>query len=570
MKHSKAETIPAASFVRRHSTIAGLALIVVAAFVGLAAADRADRLAVDRVERAAMIKLASESARDMLDQYDRLLALLVDPGAAAPAEVAQNLLTQNLPTQNLLTLAPTLNPGIAAAALFDEGGAVLARAPSRVAAASFDAISAEVQAAMTGAPRPAFHATRAVRDPDLGGDVIGLARIRRAADGNFAGMALIVVDPASLIPLQRLPQLASGGSLALERDDGTVLHHAGGHLATATGDGASVSGYPLAIHYQSAPDEIALAWRTVWLRNGALVGGVGIVVALGAALRDRRRRRMAARAAERRAQEALARQQDVVDLAAAASRADQANRAKSRFFAQVTHELRTPLNAILGFSETIRREMFGPVANPRYVEYAGLINDAGSHLLSLINDLLDMSKLEEGRMEIAPIRVSAAALARSTLDLVELLARERDVALVLSGIDTCPDLNVDPRAAKQVLINLLSNAVKFTPAGGRIDLRLAGRPDGGVVITVADTGIGMNAEGVRLAFEPFGQVAGEFTARTSGTGLGLPIARALMRLHGGELTLASKPGGGTIATAIFPAEAAAQGEAPALSAVRAA
>src|SRR3984957_20195128 len=138
--------------------------------------------------------------------------------------------------------------------------------------------------------------------------------------------------------------------------------------------------------------------------------------------------------------------------------------------------------------------MFGPVANPRYLEYAGLIHDAGAHLLSLVNDLLDEARIEAGKMEIAPIRMSAPALARSALDLVELLADGRDIAMATTGLSSCPDLNVDPRAMKQVLINLLSNAIKYTPPGGRIDLRFVSREDGGVAIEIADTGIGMSVE----------------------------------------------------------------------------
>jgi two-component system cell cycle sensor histidine kinase PleC len=137
------------------------------------------------------------------------------------------------------------------------------------------------------------------------------------------------------------------------------------------------------------------------------------------------------------------------------------------------------------------------------------------------------------------------------------LARDGDVTLAAGGVDTCPDLTVDPRAAKQVLVNLLSNAIKFTPAGGRIDFGFAGRADGGVAITVSDSGIGMSSDDIRLAFEPFGRATGEFAAAAPGTGLGLPIARALVRLHGGELSLASTPGRGTIVTVVFPADAVA-------------
>jgi signal transduction histidine kinase len=241
--------------------------------------------------------------------------------------------------------------------------------------------------------------------------------------------------------------------------------------------------------------------------------------------------------------------------AAAVDRTGEMSRTKTQFFAQVTHELRTPLNAILGFSETIRQQMFGPVANPRYLEYAGLIHDAGSHLLSLINDLLDEARIESGKMEIAPIRVSAPALARSALDLVELLADGRDIGIATVGLSSCPDLDIDPRAMKQVLVNLLSNAIKYTPPGGHIELRFLARDSGGVAIEIADTGIGMSAKDIRVAFEPFGRAGGMEARREQGTGLGLSLARALVRLHGGELVLSSQIGIGTTATVMLPASA---------------
>ena len=196
------------------------------------------------------------------------------------------------------------------------------------------------------------------------------------------------------------------------------------------------------------------------------------------------------------------------------------------------------------------------MTNPRYLEYAGLIHDAGSHLLSLINDLLDNARVEAGKMEVAPIRMSAAALARSALDLVELLGEQRGVAIVASGLATCPDLNVDPRAMKQVLVNLLSNAIKYTPAGGRIELRFSGRSDGGIAIEVADTGIGMSAADAARAFDPFGRADSDKARRQQGTGLGLSLARALVRLHGGDVTLTSRLDAGTTATVSLPPAAA--------------
>src|SRR5579885_580248 len=477
-------------------TIAALALIDVASFAGLASADRSERLAADAARRSAVLRDAGADAAATLARHERLLVRLVDAaGSGDPTATAAPI----------LAAAAALDPGLYAAAVLDAGGTVVARSPSRLDAAAFAAFA---EAATSADAAKGLYRT-AARD-----GLVGLVRVCRDAEGKVLGFALAVVETAAV---SAAPPPADD-TAAIERE-----------------------------------------WRAAWLRNGALVGGIGLAVALVAAALDRRRRRAAWR-------EAAALQQNVADLTAAASRADEASRAKSRFFAQVTHELRTPLNAILGFSETIRREMFGPIANPRYVDYAGLIHDAGSHLLSLINDLLDLSKLEEGRMEIAPIRVSAAALARSTLDLVEMLARERNQTLAVAGVEPCPDLTVDPRAAKQVLVNLLSNAIKFTPVGGRIELRFAARADGAVVITVADNGAGMSPDDIRLAFEPFGRAHGELTARTPGTGLGLPIARALMRLHGGDLTLTSKPGAGTTATAVFPAETRAPAAVPAAAA----
>jgi signal transduction histidine kinase len=156
-------------------------------------------------------------------------------------------------------------------------------------------------------------------------------------------------------------------------------------------------------------------------------------------------------------------------------------------------------------------------------------------------------------VELSPIRVAAPALARSALDLVEHLAEEGDIVMATAGLSSCPDLNVDLRAIKQVLINLLSNAIKYTPPGGRIDMRFTARNDGGAAIEITDTGIGMSAEDLGVAFEPFGR--GGDVSRQPGTGLGLSLARALVRLHGGDLTLASRLDLGTTATVILPANA---------------
>ena len=316
-----------------------------------------------------------------------------------------------------------------------------------------------------------------------------------------SGVAIIVADASAF------------AGLPLTHDDGAPLFD--GSTATAT---RPVGDFPFRL---AVPAGASKADILPFVAVGA-VGLAALSVMLGllfARLRgaERQMRRQAAVEHELRRELSVA--------LAAADRTDEIHRTKSQFFAQVTHELRTPLNAIIGFSETIRQEIFGPVANPRYLEYSGLIHDAGAHLLSLINDLLDNARIEAGKMEIAPIRVAAPALAQSALDLVELLAQGRQIALTAAGLTSCPDLNVDPRAMKQVLVNLLSNAIKYTPTGGRIELRMAPREDGGATITIADTGIGMSVDDLRVAFEPFGRAGSMAARRQQGTGLGLSLAR---------------------------------------------
>ncbi|HEY1795027.1 MAG TPA: HAMP domain-containing sensor histidine kinase [Stellaceae bacterium] len=546
-----AESDPAGAFSCQRCTAAALAIVLIGAFFGLAAEDWSERNAAALREHDAVVARTVASVHGAFDQDARLLDVLVNaPAAAGSAAV-----------QNALNVAPALVPGVRAAAVLDRDGSVAAKIPDAPTGDALDTIAGEARAALAMPNPPTLYVSRPIHDADRGLDLIGLVR---PAHG---GLAIVAIDAASLAPTETLPH----GALRISRDDGQVLYQSGsvrsGDGNAASTEAAAVPATPLEVSYGRPAGAMWREWRAVWLRNGALVGLAGLVAALSAALIDRRRRRLAMRSAETRAREALALRKTNAALAAAARSADEASRAKSRFFAQVTHELRTPLNAIIGFSETIRGEMFGPVANPRYVEYAALIHDAGGHLLSLINDLLDVSKLEEGKMEITPIRVSAAALARSTLDLVELLARDRNVALAASGVDACPDLTVDPRAAKQVLVNLLSNSIKFTPPGGRIDMGFAARGDGAVEITIGDTGVGMSKEEIGLAFEPFGRATG---ASAQGTGLGLPIARALVRLHGGELSLASAPGRGTTVTVVFPPDASAPRPAETLAPARAA
>ncbi|MBY0431719.1 MAG: two-component sensor histidine kinase, partial [Rhodospirillales bacterium] len=240
-------------------------------------------------------------------------------------------------------------------------------------------------------------------------------------------------------------------------------------------------------------------------------------------------------------------------LRAATVEAEQATRTKSEFLANMSHELRTPLNAIIGFSDTILAEIFGPIGNPRYREYLGHIHHSGHHLLDLINDILDLSKVEAGKVELEYLPIDVAVLVEGCLTMLgerasavglTLSARIEDEPLILWG---------DERRLRQVLINLLSNAIKFTPEGGSVTVHAAARPEGMVALTVADSGIGIAAEDIAKVLEPFGQVESAQSRKHQGTGLGLPLARNLVQLHGGTFHLSSQPGEGTTIVLTLPA-----------------
>jgi two-component system, cell cycle sensor histidine kinase PleC len=368
-----------------------------------------------------------------------------------------------------------------------------------------------------------------------------------------------VIDPAMLIAARSRDASLYLGQRVAPSFETHLTSSDQGLFVSRTKDGTEV----YAVVHRSADTQWSVALgvpadqilKRLAVTRIAVAGGglVACLATLSLALLVSRsfRRRRKAEQEMRRARDALLMEQRR-RLVAEKERAEASSRAKSEFLANMSHELRTPLNAILGFAEAILSGIFGaPPA--KHGEYIQAIHQSGRHLLDLVNELLDMAKIEAGQLELFRSRVVLGEVLTDCLGLVEALSARKGVTVTAGDFDPALQVLVDGVRLRQAVLNILSNAIKFTPPGGSVRMEaVAGAGGNGAVITIADTGIGMSEHDVLIAMEPFRQITNYMTKSEAGTGLGLPLARRFIEAHGGMLTVDSAPGVGTTVTITLP------------------
>lgn len=338
----------------------------------------------------------------------------------------------------------------------------------------------------------------------------------------------------------------SGVAVAVVDDEGRIESASGAFAALFDAQRGAFDGLPLASLFTAADARLLMAR----LARTADPGPLRLAARVGARSFTATLRRLGPGqrlCVELRAEEAEARTRD---LAAARDAAEQANAAKSDFLARMSHEIRTPMNAILGFAELMMEERLGPIGNERYKDYLKDVHASGELVLSLVNDLLDLSKIEAGKMELEFDRVDANAVISECASIMQTQANKSKIVMRLSLAERLPPLRADQRSLKQILLNLLSNAMKFNVPGGQVIVSSALTESGHVAIRVKDTGIGMSDDEIATALEPFKQVA--VSHKKLGTGLGLPLTKALIEANHASFTIRSRKNEGTLVEIVFP------------------
>ncbi len=386
-----------------------------------------------------------------------------------------------------------------------------------------------------------------------------LSRRVQAPDGTFHGVVVAGLDPGVFSDLYRDLSIGSVSTMSLMRSDEILIarHPPVDALMAA----------PISLEGETDPRRVVSAMRTVdrypmivmitmslkaalsgWEHQVMVIGGATLAIlifigTIGFFLLDQSDRL-------EKTVGALASARD--DAIRARLREEDSGRAKSSFLANTSHELRTPLNAILGFSEVLRDGHLG-ILEPKQRGYAASIHDAGTHLLGLISDLLDMAKIEARELQLRETAVDLGALIADSIKLTEGRATDRGIVVIPKVEDGPISIRGDAQRLRQITLNLLSNAIKFTPAGGRVWIEAAIDAGGRPTLVVSDTGIGMSPEEIEVAMTPFRQVESPLTREHEGTGLGLPIVKALIDLHGGYLKIESERGVGSRVTVSLPA-----------------
>ena len=535
------------------------------------------------------VRLVEQHASSTFDRVDMILteatALVAAeqvPDAASLTEARRRALQEHL------IALQRKGVGIVAMSATDADGTVFANtvgAPPGMSLADrgyFRQLKAGVMA------QPAISEAVKGRVSNMWG--VQVARSVEGPGGGFAGMVVANIGlNENFIAFYRTLSFSPNGVISLRDADNRILvrypdaaeyygrklnpqfvsasraTEEGGYVGPSTIDGLirltvfrKLRSYPIYANFNIDRDYYLAGWYGGARKSAVLL----VLIGLGATVATRTLRRkdqldQALRLSEehRRAAERLdfERQIKAADLERTRTltlEAEAASRSKSQFLANMSHELRTPLNAIIGFSQVMRQELFGPLGHDKYREYMGDIGHSAEHLLDLINDILDVSAIEAGKLalDLAPVEVGTLMLA--CLRMIGARAEVGDIHLI-NRVGALPAVLADERRLKQVLLNIVANAVKFTRPGGTVTLTGLAEEDG-VTITIADTGIGMDQAGLAKALQPFGQIENPLQKSHEGTGLGLPLSVRLMELHGGRLSIASASGVGTTVTLRIP------------------